>query len=105
MLALAAALAIAAAAVGTATGKSDKAGRFSYVGRVGFHVHYAAGSVDEAVAGMQTLRAAGVRWVRDDIDWRYTEPHQGSFDWRRGDTLMTAAAKTRMHVLGILAYA
>lgn len=79
--------------------------RAPYTGRVGFHVHYAAGSVAEAVAGMQQLRAAGVRWVRDDFDWRYIEPRQGTSDWTRGDTLMTAAARTRMNVLGILAYA
>lgn len=101
-LVAAAVLLVAAFALGNA---GSTARRSPYAGRLGFHVHYAAGSVGEAVAGMQKLRAAGVRWVRDDIDWRYTEPRRGAFDWTRGDTLMTAAAITRMHVLGILAYA
>ena len=86
-------------------GGAGSAGPFRYAGRVGFHVHFAAGSVDAAEQGMWTLRRAGVRWVRDDIDWRHAEPQRNSFDWTRGDTLMTAAARTRMNMLAILAYA
>ena len=90
---------------GAASGHGSKARPYKYVGRVGFHVHFAEDSLDQAVRGMRTLKAAGVTWVRDDIDWRHTQPGRNSFDWARGDTLMTAAAKTRMNVLGILAYA
>jgi hypothetical protein len=77
----------------------------TYVGRVGFHVHFAAKAPAEAEQGMRALKAIGVTWVRDDFDWRYAEPRPGQFDFGRGDTLMTAAARTRMNVLGILAYA
>jgi hypothetical protein len=98
--------AIAAAALlqsGAASGNKSRPS--TYVGRLGFHVHFAASSAVEAERGMRALRAAGVTWVRDDIDWRYVEPRPGVFDWTRGDMLMTAAAKARVHVLGILAYA
>ena len=78
---------------------------FTYVGRVGFHVHLEGGSLAAAEQGMRTLKAARVTWVRADLDWRYVEPRRNSFDWSRGDTLMTAAAKTRTNVLAILAYA
>ena len=75
-----------------------------YRGRVGISSHLFWLSSSDAQVEMQRISAGGVDWIREDLLWGQLEPQRGSFVWTKADNLMTAAAMTRMHVLGILDY-
>src|SRR5262245_4692719 len=48
------------------------------------------------------LAAAGVRWVRADLEWASTEVARGRYDFTRYDRLMAALAPHRIRTLFIL---
>jgi polysaccharide biosynthesis protein PslG len=76
----------------------------SVADRVGVSSHFFWLGRGDAVSRMGQLRAAGVRWLRDDFNWDRIQPTPGQFDWARTDNLMAAASETGMQVLGVLTY-
>jgi hypothetical protein len=66
---------------------------------VGLNVH------QSATVGLDVAKAAGVKWVRIDLNWLDAEPaQQGTYDWSRFDTQIDAAAAKNLQVLAVLAY-
>lgn len=72
--------------------------------RVGMASHLVWVSENEAYQQLQTLRAGGVRTIREDFDWALTEPSPGRFDWARLDRIVAAGARAGVNVLGIVDY-
>lgn len=49
--------------------------------------------------------ALGVKWVRLDFDWSVIQPNNShSFNWSQYDTIVAAAQKRHLYLLGILTY-
>ncbi len=104
LIAAVAAVAAAGAVVAARTATTKPPG--PYAGRVGVAVSYDLYASPEAQiqAALAPLHAVGVSWIREDLTWAIAEPEPGVFDWSPFDRLMTAAARARVHVLGILDY-
>jgi hypothetical protein len=56
---------------------------------------------DELVSTIAALRAAGVRYSREDMEWEDVEPAPGRFDWRRWDTIVAASARQGLRLIAI----
>jgi hypothetical protein len=97
MLLIAGLLAACAAAV-LALGGDDAA-----PDRVGLSTHLQY-SDEPLRSQLDELRDAGVRWIREDLEWAQIEQEPGRLDWSRTDELMVAAAETGINVLGVLTY-
>ena len=54
---------------------------------------------------LDTMKRAGVRWVRKDIEWRGAERVQGVYDWSVNDATVEAISRYGMKPLLILSYA
>jgi hypothetical protein len=54
---------------------------------------------------LDAAAAAGVRWLRVDLDWSYLEPEPGQFDWCRADRVIAAARARGLDVLAVPAFA
>lgn len=65
---------------------------------LGFNVH------QSSTVGIDATKAAGLGWVRIDLNWYDAEPTQGAYDWARFDALMAAAAAKNLKVLAVLGY-
>lgn len=76
----------------------------SYVGRVGMNSNGFWFGANDASAAYSRLAAGGVNRVREDFNWNAIEPQRGQFNWSRPDTMMTAASRAGVEVLGILDY-
>ena len=72
--------------------------------RVGLNTHLVWTQEAAAERVLRTIRDGGVRWVREELPWRAVEPERGRLDWARTDSLMAAASRSGIDVLGILAY-
>jgi hypothetical protein len=73
-------------------------------GHVGLASHLYLARESRATVELSQLRGAGVKWVREDFPWALTEPEPGVYDWSKTDSLMAAAAKAGVNVLGIIDY-
>ncbi|MGZ6801078.1 MAG: beta-xylosidase, partial [Mycobacteriaceae bacterium] len=64
------------------------------------------GDSDAALArDLDTAKAAGVTWLRMDIDWSSIQGSgSGSFDWANTDRVVNAARARGMEVDGIVDY-
>lgn len=51
---------------------------------------------------LDTLWAAGVRWLRQEFRWADLEPRQGEFDWRTSDRILAATDGRGFKVLAVL---
>jgi len=76
----------------------------SVAGRVGLNTHLVWVSQSSAEADYTRARRGGIEWVREEFPWRVVEPQRGSFAWSKTDSMMTAASRSSVNVLGILAY-
>ena len=76
----------------------------SYLGRVGMNSNGFWFGANDAGAAYSRLAAGGVTRVREDFNWNAIEPQRGQFNWSRPDTMMTAASRAGVEVLGILDY-
>jgi polysaccharide biosynthesis protein PslG len=56
---------------------------------------------DELVSEISDLRAAGVRYSREDMEWADIEPEPGRFDWSRWDGLVGASAQQGLRLIAI----
>ena len=66
---------------------------------LGFNVH------QSATVGLDATKAAGLGWVRIDLNWLDAEPAQpGTYDWSRFDAQIDAATAKNLKVLAVLAY-
>ncbi len=66
---------------------------------LGFNVH------QSATVGLDVTKAAGLGWVRLDLNWLDAEPaQQGTYDWSRFDAQIDAASAKGLNVLAVLAY-
>src|SRR5215217_4649357 len=73
-------------------------------GRVGLSTHLLTETGARPGPEMKQIRGAGIDWIREDFSWQSIEPERGRFEWERTDALMAAAARSGMHVLGVLGY-
>lgn len=73
-------------------------------GDVGVASHAFWLSENGATADLAPLAAAGVEWIREDLNWAQTEPRNNQYDWSRLDNLLAAASRNRISVLGIVDY-
>ncbi|MBN2447128.1 MAG: beta-galactosidase, partial [Phycisphaerae bacterium] len=48
--------------------------------------------------------AAGVKWTREELNWRLIEPRQGEFDFEFFDTMVETAQRHGISVYGLLCY-
>lgn len=62
------------------------------------------GSGTPSAGDWDAMQAAGVQWVRLDVDWWGVEDPQGTFNWTRWDGIMTAANARNIKVLGMVGY-
>ncbi|GAB1646604.1 hypothetical protein [Krasilnikovia sp. MM14-A1259] len=53
-------------------------------------------------ADYAAMRAAGLTWLRTDLDWRFIEAQRGRWDWPLYDPVVRDAAAAGLHTLGIL---
>lgn len=66
---------------------------------LGFNVH------QSATVGLDVTKAAGLGWVRIDLNWVDAEPvQQGAYDWSRFDALIDAAVAKNLKVLAVVGY-
>ena len=56
---------------------------------------------DDLVSEISDLRAAGVRYSREDMDWDAIEPEPGRFNWSRWDGLVRASAQQGLRLIAI----
>lgn len=67
---------------------------------------FAAGGVEpwnpRRAADYAAMRAAGLTWLRTDLDWRFIEARRGHWDWPLYDPVVGDAAAAGLHTLGIL---
>jgi polysaccharide biosynthesis protein PslG len=97
-------LLLAVCALGASAASATAAPGDYFDGRVGVSSHLVWHGSSEAAAEMRRLKSGSVDWVREDFRWDLVEPAPGSFDWRRTDNLMAAAAQSGVDVLGVLGY-
>ena len=67
---------------------------------VGIDIHTAALKPGE----LEMLAATGVRWVRMDLAWEWTEPKKGEYYFKAYDQLMDALQKANIRAILILDY-
>jgi hypothetical protein len=53
-------------------------------------------------ADYAAMRAAGLTWLRTDLDWRFLEATRGRWDWPLYDPVVRDATAAGLHTLGIL---
>lgn len=53
-------------------------------------------------ADYAAMRAAGLTWLRTDLDWRFLEPRRGEWHWSLYDPVVRDAKAAGLHSLGIL---
>lgn len=75
-----------------------------YAGRVGFDTHMLWDSSAYQLTQLETLKAAGVTWIRSDFPWEQIGATGPTENWTLTDQLMTSAAKVGIHVLAIVDY-
>jgi polysaccharide biosynthesis protein PslG len=51
------------------------------------------------------LADSGIQWYRFDLDWEHTQPERDRFDWTVSDRIVAWAARRRVALLAVLAYA
>lgn len=73
-----------------------------YAERVGVSSHVVRLPAAEGYRYLERARRGGIRWVREDFDWRALEPRPGRYDWRRTDALMRSTARLRIKVLAVV---
>lgn len=66
----------------------------SYVSPFGIMMH---GDVDD-VAGLQTMKDGGSKWVKTTLNWSTIEPTQGAYNWSNFDTKAQNAQAAGMDV-------
>jgi hypothetical protein len=64
----------------------------------GVNAHQASNDALDAVA------AAGIGWVRFDMNWLQMEPAQGTYDWTESDRFVEHATSLGLHVFVTVAY-
>jgi hypothetical protein len=102
-LALVAAAAVMVAPVADARSKRARTSAAAPVAdRVGVSAHLFWLGRADVDARMAQLRAAGIRWLRDDFKWSEIERERGRYDWSRTDNIMGAAARHGVDVLAVL---
>ncbi|MCX8073085.1 MAG: endo-1,4-beta-xylanase [Candidatus Binatia bacterium] len=70
---------------------------------IAVNTHYGTrGSVDRAALAL--LRRAGVKILRNDLDWALIEREPGNYDFSEADELVEAATAEQLRVWFILAY-
>jgi hypothetical protein len=74
--------------------------------RLGFSPGATLISADRAMVDRELdgMAAAGVCWVRIDIDWSRVQPEPDRFDWEPTDRAVEGARARGMEVLGLVAY-
>jgi MYXO-CTERM domain-containing protein len=55
-------------------------------------------------AALDLVEAAGISWVRFDMNWLQFEPSQGTFDWTEADRFIGHATAKGLHVFVTVAY-
>lgn len=93
-----------ASASGAGSGIAANPTTGSYAGRVGLNGHLIWQSGSSAKTQLDSARAGGVEWIREELPWQSVQPARGVFDWNRTDSLMAAAANAKVNVLGLLGY-
>ncbi|MEJ2866526.1 cellulase family glycosylhydrolase [Actinomycetospora sp. OC33-EN08] len=53
---------------------------------------------------VSTMKAAGARWIRLDVDWSAIETSRGSYDWTRTDQAVRSAVTGGLQVIGLIGY-
>jgi len=66
--------------------------------------HVSRGEWQFAQQTFTKMKEAGIRWVRTDFDWKYTEKEQGKWEYSHLDRLMKLAGSEGITVLPILDY-
>jgi len=62
------------------------------------------GGFDKMERAAQMGAAAGVKWSREEFQWKLIEPSPGKFDWTFYDHVVATARRNGISVYGILAY-
>src|SRR4030095_63559 len=67
---------------------------------LGFNIHFPAPLSGE----MKMLAESGVRWVRMDLFWEFSELNDGRYDFSAAERLVSSLASHKIRVLFILFY-
>jgi hypothetical protein len=69
----------------------------------GINIHIPQGT--SLTTQVDKVRAAGIAWVRIDVNWVEVQPQRNQFSWGRVDNVVAAATARGLHVYATLAYA
>lgn len=89
-------------ALGSALLRPDGSDADERLVRKGVVVGVIANTLDGGDGDRRAVRAAGFRWVREELRWSELEPRRGRFDWRTSDRLFRDTARRGLRVLPLL---
>ena len=69
----------------------------------GINTAFGPGAADLAVR-LEAMQQAGIKWGRQDFNWKSIEKQPGAYDWLGYDSLVEACARHGLLIFGNLAY-